>query len=274
MSGVPTQPGSQNVVNLALARLPEQWKNKPLVTGLLTALVSPLQDIENALQQMLTLRDISTAFGAQLDQIGDWVVQPRNGLIDSVYQRYLYAKITANFSSGTSEQLITISKLILNDAVLLISVLTQGIAAVVVRVTGADVPSTTTADALISFLKLGTKAGVRVILEYENAPDAGTFYFPRSAFAPTLLNSGIHTIPVTSTVGFPATGQLTINYGLSDAEVITYTGNDPTNFYLGAGATVHTHPVGASLILTPGVGLGFGNSSNSAIGGAFASAVD
>lgn len=273
MSNVPTQPGSQDVVALALARLPQQWQSAPLVQGLLTALVSPMQDIENALQQLLTLYNISESYGIQLDMIGDVVVQPRGGLTDAVYQLYLYAKIAANISAGTTEQLINLTKLVLNDDTFTIAVITEGVAACSVNVYGPDVPATATITVLFMFLQQAVKAGVHLYLTYENAPDSQTFYTARASFPTGALTAGQSTITVGSTAGFPVVGQLQINYGLTDAEVVTYVGIDPTHFFLGTGQLANNHPAGASCKLVGSTGLGLGTTTDGTIGGTLASAL-
>ena len=51
-------------------RLIEQYRGKPKIEGVLEAIVAPIQDIEDVLEQLKLERWIETAIGVQLDKIG------------------------------------------------------------------------------------------------------------------------------------------------------------------------------------------------------------
>lgn len=139
------------------------------ITKLIVALMSPVQDAENALQQLLTQRSIDTAVGAQLDQIGTIVGQARGGLVDDDYRRYCRARIAANRSTGSVEDAIKIANLVINDITAHHNVDLQGIAAFVLRVE-QHVTVESVANALISFLQDAASGGVRPILESCDQP--------------------------------------------------------------------------------------------------------
>ena len=143
------------------------------ITKLLTALITPHQSVEDTLQQLRTGLRLDNAVGAQLDLLGKIVGQLRNGLDDDDYRRYIRARISANISDGTVEDLLRVAVLIVDDDSLTIQVDQQGVAAVVVRVSNAVVSNT--ADILIKFLKLAVAAGVRVILEWSSLPQSNWF---------------------------------------------------------------------------------------------------
>jgi hypothetical protein len=143
------------------------------ITKLLTALVTPHQSVEDTLQQLRTNRWIDSAEGAQLDLLGKIVGQLRNGLDDDDYRRYLRARISANISDGLVEDLIRVAVLIIDDDSITIEIDQQGMAAVVVRLSGAL--EATTAEILIKFLKLSVAGGVRVILEWSAVAPSGWF---------------------------------------------------------------------------------------------------
>lgn len=90
----------------AEARLPEQFKGKELMTALVRAIASEVQDIEDAVYPMLALLDIDTMIGAQLDGIGDILTEPRQGLSDVNYRVALHAKAARITASGTPEQVM------------------------------------------------------------------------------------------------------------------------------------------------------------------------
>jgi hypothetical protein len=137
-------------------------------------LATPFQSLESALQQLLTERSIDTAVGAQLDVIGRIVGEPRNGLDDDTYRRHCRARISANSSDGTIENVITVTDLIVYDDDAYYEIDNQGAAALVVRVQDVAITEEL-ADILISFLKDTVSAGVRVILEYFETTPGNTF---------------------------------------------------------------------------------------------------
>jgi len=144
------------------------------VQKLLTALIGPTQNIENALQQLLTLRSVDTATGDQLDIIGKLVAQPRDGLDDATYRRYIRARISTHRSAGSTEDVIKIADLIIYDDTATYVVDTQGYAGYVLRIENLAI-NTTLANALLAFLQDATSAGVRVIVEYSDQLPATWF---------------------------------------------------------------------------------------------------
>jgi len=64
------------------------------------------------------------------------------------------------------------------------------------------------------------------------------------------MASGVSTIPVASTAGFPATGIISIDSGTADEEQLEYTSLDATNFYT-ATNTANAHDSGAAVANLP-----------------------
>lgn len=96
-----------NHVQQALARLITEYANSPNLKGVISGIVAPIQDIEDALSGMNTLRYLPDAVGVQLDVIGVIVGLPRvPGTPDSVYLLQLYGQIKINTSEGQPEQAI------------------------------------------------------------------------------------------------------------------------------------------------------------------------
>src|SRR5262249_42034837 len=79
VSAPPPVPTPSAVI-AALDRLCQYAKDKPNIAALLSALVAPAQDVEDAFQDLLTKRGIETGEGVQLDVVGKIVGQKRNGL--------------------------------------------------------------------------------------------------------------------------------------------------------------------------------------------------
>src|SRR6266849_1566444 len=111
----PLPPHDLTVVKDAQDRLIQQYKRLKL-QNLVGSLATPAQDLEDALNQILTQRWIATAVGAQLDVLGKIVGQPRNNLDDGTYRLFIAARILVNKSSGGPEELYTILKTVLSSA--------------------------------------------------------------------------------------------------------------------------------------------------------------
>jgi hypothetical protein len=110
----------------------------------------------------------------QLDNIGLIIGQPRGGLTDDVYRSYLRARVATNRSTGVTEDIITITKLIINDPNATYNVVNNGTATVVARVGGIAVTDAT-GDVVFTFLKDAVSAGVRVVVQWANSVPANVF---------------------------------------------------------------------------------------------------
>lgn len=166
--------GAIDHVAAAINRLPVQFRNKPKIEAFLRALVQPVQEVENAFQQLLRERAIDTAIGAQLDAIGFIVGQTRQGFGDDDYRRLVRARISTNKSRGNFEDLIQITRLVIDDDGATIVAQRSGIATVTIRVEDVAVAAGVAAI-LIGFLRLAKMGGVRLVFEYGTTPPAGWF---------------------------------------------------------------------------------------------------
>ena len=85
----------------AIARLPFDLRNAPRLVAIASALLAPLQPIEDALWQLHTERNLDTATGVTLEEIGGLVGEPPSGLDEDTYRRRIRARIRTNRSSGS-----------------------------------------------------------------------------------------------------------------------------------------------------------------------------
>lgn len=144
---------------------------------LLTIFLKPAQRLENTSIDMLTKRFVDTAEGAQLDVLGRLVGQPRGGLVDDTYRRYIRARVAANNSSGKREELINIARLVVNDA----SVITLHEEANATARLKVSLPQTSTTETvLVYFLTLAVGNGIRIIVETNAYPSNLRFKFAGS----------------------------------------------------------------------------------------------
>lgn len=143
---------------------------------LVAALVVPIVSLESVLQELLLNRSISTATGVTLDQLGVIVGQPRNGLDDDTYRRYIRARVAAHRSDGTFEALIKVASLVVFDADATYVTSNEGTATVRIFIDDLAV-SDDLATIVFSFLQTAKVGGVRVLLEWGRSPTAGLFRY-------------------------------------------------------------------------------------------------
>jgi len=262
------------VVLAAQNRLSQQFRTKPKILATLAALVAPLQPIADAIADLIAQQAIDVATDTQLDVLGSKIGQPRDGLLDTVYRKYLRARVATNRSDGTAEDLITIANLVIGiGSGAIVNPQTQQVATCDVQITGGYVPDDDTTTALLAFLKEGVAAGVRLLLEVLTAVESDSF---TCATNDTTLSSaataGDTTLTVVSTDGFPPKGSLDIDTNLAVAETVTYDGVLATKF-LNVSALAHNHlgpsgsEGGACVQLSTDPGKGFGDDVDLTAGG-------
>lgn len=92
----------------ALALLTDQFKQKPVIEGILTVLSLEIQELEDTFRDILTKRILDDAVGDQLDQIGAIVGAARLGRSDTDYRATVRLQIRINRSQGKSEDMIQV----------------------------------------------------------------------------------------------------------------------------------------------------------------------
>lgn len=151
-------------------------KTETKLRALMKILLAPMQDLENATQQVINI-SVETATGATLTMLGDFVKQTRNGETDDeIYRRYVRAKIAANRSRSVGDDILTIIGLVLGDPLASIDVDNTGDAAYEMTIDGAVVDFDV-ATVVLHFLAIATQQGVRAILRTWSAPEDEMFSF-------------------------------------------------------------------------------------------------
>lgn len=147
------------------------------IQKLLDAVLTPLQDVENALMQCLNERTISTATGINLDVIGKLVGEPRATYPDDdTYRLAIQARIQANRSSGTVENVIKVTRLIINDTTAVIKYVNHGNGTALLSVQDIAVDDDLAA-LLLRFIKDTQAGGVRTTVQYGVADPATWAHF-------------------------------------------------------------------------------------------------
>lgn len=121
---------AESITNSFLGKLPEQFKNKHNIEVLIKAFAEELEEVEKAFQELETLRSIRTAFGKQLDGIGEIVNLTRaestayagvvdfDVLDDERYRLFLMYKALRNANACTYPELMEICRLLYNAKLL------------------------------------------------------------------------------------------------------------------------------------------------------------
>lgn len=116
----------ESITESFISKLPEQFKGKHNIEILVKAFAAELEEIEKTCRDLETLRSIRTAFGKQLDGIGEIVNLTRAestgyaGIIDfdvlddERYRIFLMYKALRNANTGTFPELIEICRLLYN----------------------------------------------------------------------------------------------------------------------------------------------------------------
>lgn len=152
----------------------QQFKNDPGMTGFASIFGAKVQEIEDALWQLYTLRGIDTALGAQLDNLGKVIGYPRQGLSDNDYRLRLKAKIALNRDSGTTAEILSIFGLLLPTLSLQLTETPPG--GFELHVVGV-IPGTISVSELGAILQSARAACIEAQLIYSPVIPANTFTY-------------------------------------------------------------------------------------------------
>ena len=226
------------VVADGLALMPGHRAGKTNLDAILSIYLGQIQEIEDVAWQMLVERWVSTAVGAQLDQLGRLVGEPRRlfSADDDNYRRLIRARVAANQSDGTVNQCLIILRLVFDTDVgplVLRQLFPAAMQVTAVDVAVADVLSTIAA----SFFRAGALGGVRTQLITNIVAPAIAFTFV--AVEATLpagagITAGDTEIDIDETgIDMPSAGTLVLNPGSFTQEVLTYTDYDGASIFSG-----------------------------------------
>lgn len=95
-----------------VARLIDRYR-KPRTSALLASWLDEVQEVEDALWQLLVERWLDSAEGVQLDVLGRIVGEPRRGRDDDVYRVWIGARNMVSRSSGTTSEMLAIARRII-----------------------------------------------------------------------------------------------------------------------------------------------------------------
>ena len=106
---------------VAIARLLAQYKDKPRIVSIVRALAAGAQATEDDIFGLLVSTTFTAATNNDLDQWGALVGEDRAGLNDADYRRMIGARILANRSRGTRDELIKILQIVTAPSVVILT---------------------------------------------------------------------------------------------------------------------------------------------------------
>lgn len=184
---------------LALSRLIERWRaeNNPQLANLLSSYTDEVQELENAIWDVMVGRLTDYASGVQLDALGRIVGQKRESLGDAAYRAHIKARIRINQSFGQPRDVIAVIKLVDSAAFHLAEFPTASF-----RV-WFDAPPANAAvgHELPKLIKQTRAAGVSGIVSFPVDRLTGRGAFFGSSYAPTLNVARGFSSSYDSTVG-------------------------------------------------------------------------
>ena len=155
-----------------LSRLAQQFKGKPRIEGVLRVLLSEVDALEAAIQQVNSIWNIDDSEGAQLDAIGRIVGQERGSLDDPALRRWLAARVQANRSRGRAQDIQRVFAALAPDSDPAIEQEGNATFALVLHEAILD----DIAD-VVALVKRVKAKGVRVLIEYRTVAESESFTF-------------------------------------------------------------------------------------------------
>lgn len=103
-----------DIADTTAALLIEQFKKKPRINTLVRTFAAQVQEIEYVLADLRQMKNLDQATGAQLDILGEYVGEERNGQNDDDYREAIKLRSFLNKSNGEPETVIAYAQSITN----------------------------------------------------------------------------------------------------------------------------------------------------------------
>lgn len=161
-----------------VARMLSRYRAKERTVALARQLADSVQEVETALWDLIDRTALDTADGVWLEGLGRIVGENREGSTDAEFRRFIRARIAANRSAGTVENILSVLYA-WNGGTLAMTVVDLVPAGIELTF-----PSAFTADhlpRLIRLLESTRAAGVGTMLIYQHVANADSFTFSSSA---------------------------------------------------------------------------------------------
>lgn len=163
------------------------------ITELTRILITPMQEVENAFQQILAARDPNFAEDDALHLLGKLVGQKWAGESNSLFRRFVRARIRANESNGDPEDILAVFVLLVSDPAATLAFINTGDAGFELRIENIVTTDDLATAYVLKFLRKIASGGVNAILETWVAPATGLIGFGNGGdvYAPDADGAGL-----------------------------------------------------------------------------------
>ena len=155
----------QNHAELARSRVLKQYAEEQRIVGVISLLADAVQQVETALFGFAAKTNLGTADGGWLNTIGAIVGETRDGLDDAQYRKNIRARILANASSGSVEEILSVIYTVYGHTGLSITIQEAPPAAVLIKI--QDAMDLGFEKILLKLLRCTRAAGVALLLRYQ-----------------------------------------------------------------------------------------------------------
>lgn len=189
LAPTPTRVTRIDHAQAAVDRLVEQLRGKPNLEAFLRAMCEPMNELDDAFVDFITLFSVDNAVGDQLRILAGKVGQDPLGLADDpatydLLRAFIRARVRTNKSAGLVDQLLAIARLVLRGyaaqaqvaaaGTMRLYLRNHGFAAFTLQVMDVDLDWTLASYCIHSFLDVAKAAGVDVQLAF--MPQTGAAY--------------------------------------------------------------------------------------------------
>lgn len=245
----------------AFGRLGQEFQEMPDWRPLANVVAKQIQDLEDVFWDLLTKRWLDGE-GAQLDQLGNLLSEPREGFADDQYLERLKAKILILRSSGSAPHILKIFKRLLPDNTIRFTQI--GGAGFILDVGTID-PAF--AGIYSRFARQAASAGINAQLIFDLADDFQTFFTDFGSIISSSQSSGATSLPLVNGFWFAAGDLVCLEPGTTVAElrvVSAATTTKPGSITVPATSNAHGAGAAASVLAHDG---GFATLSSLAASG-------
>lgn len=242
------------------SRIYEQYSGLPNTVAFSDMLAKQFQDLEDSGQTLFTITSIDDSEGVNLDVIGRIVKQLRLGFDDPTYRLLLKARIRANKSSGTPEDMYSVYVALYGGTVTMIYVGGNDASFVMRMLT----PITSIqAQIGVSFLTDIKMAGVLGNFEWQEFPDSEMFTTAEATVLTVARSATDTTLTVLDTTQLEPSGTLIIDENFVNQDTVSYTVTGPTTISCSPLGNAHSVNAIVSVVGSPGLGFATATSVNS-----------
>jgi hypothetical protein len=168
-------------VEQARAKLVQKYRDKPRFLALLDSFIKQIQELENAIDQVIRSRFLDEADDFHTELLGKLVGQPRRGEDLATYKLYISARILVNRSLARAADIIQIANVLLRADEPDEFVLYDEGACHITLTAPDELDPDADPEVLVEMVRQAKAAGVGLLFIYPTVPAANTFRYTSSS---------------------------------------------------------------------------------------------